>query len=300
MSSLIVVAGPTASGKSVLAIQLAKHFSTEIISADSRQFYKGLDIGTAKPDEAELASVKHHFIDSHDLSNLYNISEYEKDTISILNKLFQKNDVALLTGGSGLYIKAVCEGIDVIPGRDETIRKEIQILLETHGIQALREKLKQLDPEYYSRVDNSNPHRLIRALEVCMLTGEKFSGLRKSTALVRPFNIIKIGLLLEREDLYRRIDERVDHMMACGLLEEARSLLPFRHLNALNTVGYKELFSHFDQEISLEHAVDLIKKNTRNYAKRQMTWFRREEGIKWFDPKDILEIIEYLERKLKD
>ena len=300
MSSLIVVAGPTASGKSVLAIQLAKHFSTEIIIADSRQFYKGLDIGTAKPDEAELASVKHHFIDSHDLSNLYNISEYEKDTISILNKLFQKNDVALLTGGSGLYIKAVCEGIDVIPGRDETIRKEIQILLETHGIQALREKLKQLDPEYYSRVDNSNPHRLIRALEVCMLTGEKFSGLRKSTALVRPFNIIKIGLLLEREDLYRRIDERVDHMMACGLLEEARSLLPFRHLNALNTVGYKELFSHFDQEISLEHAVDLIKRNTRNYAKRQMTWFRREEGIKWFDPKDILEIIEYLERKLKD
>jgi tRNA dimethylallyltransferase len=299
MPSLIVVAGPTASGKTSVAIRLAQHFSTEILSADSRQFYRGLDIGTAKPNKKELSLVKHHFIDSHELHELYNISDFEKDALSLLNKIFKKNEVAILVGGSGLYIRSVCEGIDDIPGRDENIRNEIQELLDKEGLIALQNKLKVLDPEYFNKTDISNPHRLIRALEVCMLTGKKFSELRKSTVVQRPFQIIKIGLLLEREELYRRIDQRVDQMMADGLMDEARSLSTYKNLNALNTVGYKELFDLFEGKTTEAEAIELIKKNTRNYAKRQMTWFRREEEIKWFDPEDFSEIVNFIEKQIR-
>lgn len=299
MPSLIVVAGPTASGKTSVAIRLAQHFSTEILSADSRQFYRGLDIGTAKPNKKELSLVKHHFIDSHELHELYNISDFEKDALSLLNKIFKKNEVAILVGGSGLYIRSVCKGIDDIPGRDENIRNEIQELLDKEGLIALQNKLKVLDPEYFNKTDISNPHRLIRALEVCMLTGKKFSELRKSTVVQRPFQIIKIGLLLEREELYRRIDQRVDQMMADGLMDEARSLSTYKNLNALNTVGYKELFDLFEGKTTEAEAIELIKKNTRNYAKRQMTWFRREEEIKWFDPEDFSEIVNFIEKQIR-
>ena len=298
MPTLIVIAGPTASGKTSLAITLAKYFSTEIISADSRQFYQGLDIGTAKPSQDQLSTITHHFIDSHKISDSYNISDFENDALEKIKKLFHKHEVVLLVGGSGLYIKAVCQGIDEIPGRDEGIREKLIAILEKDGLKPLQDKLKILDEEYYHEVDLSNPHRLIRALEVCMSSGQKFSSLRQSTITRRPFNIIKIGLLLERDELYSRIDQRVDQMFSEGLLEEARSLLPFRHVNALNTVGYKELFEYFDENISLEDAIETIKKNTRNYAKRQMTWFRKEDGMKWFDPEESEAILKYLEERI--
>ncbi|TAH43571.1 MAG: tRNA (adenosine(37)-N6)-dimethylallyltransferase MiaA [Bacteroidetes bacterium] len=298
MPTLIVIAGPTASGKTSLAIRLAKYFSSEIISADSRQFYKGLDIGTAKPTKEQLSSVRHHFIDSHEISDPYNISDYETDALKKIEELFLKNEVVFLVGGSGLYIRAICHGINEIPGRDESIREKLIEMLDTYGIQALQNKIKELDAEYYNEVDLNNPHRLIRALEVCISSGQKYSSLRQAEIAPRPFNIIKIGLLLDREELYSRVENRVDEMISDGLVDEARSLLPFRNANALNTVGYKELFEFFDNNCTLEQAIDAIKKNTRNYAKRQMTWFRKEEGIKWFDPEDTKLIIKYLEDEL--
>ncbi len=298
MPTLIVIAGPTASGKTSLAISLAKYFSTEIISADSRQFYQGMDIGTAKPSQEQLSTIRHHFIDSHQITDPYNISDFENDALEKINQLFLDHNVVIMVGGSGLYIKAVCQGIDEIPGRDENIREKLIESLEKDGIRSLQDKLKILDEEYYNEVDLSNPHRLIRALEVCMSSGQKFSSLRKSKAISRPFQIINIGLLLERDELYSRINLRVDQMISEGLVDEARSLLPFRQVNALNTVGYKELFDYIDKKCSLEVAIDLIKKNTRNYAKRQMTWFRKEEGMKWFDPEETDAILKYLEEQI--
>jgi len=298
MPTLIVIAGPTASGKTSLAISLAKYFSTEIISADSRQFYQGMDIGTAKPSQEQLSTIRHHFIDSHKITDPYNISDFENDALEKINQLFLDHNVVIMVGGSGLYIKAVCQGIDEIPGRDENIREKLIESLEKDGIRSLQDKLKILDEEYYNEVDLSNPHRLIRALEVCMSSGQKFSSLRKSKAISRPFQIINIGLLLERDELYSRINLRVDQMISEGLVDEARSLLPFRQVNALNTVGYKELFDYIDKKCSLEEAIDLIKKNTRNYAKRQMTWFRKEEGMKWFDPEETDAILKYLEEQI--
>ncbi len=298
MPTLIVIAGPTASGKTSLAISLAKYFSTEIISADSRQFYQGMDIGTAKPSQEQLSTIRHHFIDSHQITDPYNISDFENDALEKINQLILDHNVVIMVGGSGLYIKAVCQGIDEIPGRDENIREKLIESLEKDGIRSLQDKLKILDEEYYNEVDLSNPHRLIRALEVCMSSGQKFSSLRKSKAISRPFQIINIGLLLERDELYSRINLRVDQMISEGLVDEARSLLPFRQVNALNTVGYKELFDYIDKKCSLEVAIDLIKKNTRNYAKRQMTWFRKEEGMKWFDPEETDAILKYLEEQI--
>ncbi|HNS12337.1 MAG TPA: tRNA (adenosine(37)-N6)-dimethylallyltransferase MiaA [Bacteroidia bacterium] len=298
MPTLIVIAGPTASGKTSLAIKLAQHFSTQILSADSRQFYKGLDIGTAKPSSSELALIDHHFIDSHNITDDYNISDYEQDALKILESIFTKVNVAILTGGSGLYIRAVCSGIDEQPGRNDSIRKDLINIYESKGLEELRIKLKSLDPVYYNSVDLANPHRLIRALEVCLTTGKKFSDFRKNVPVPRPFNILKIGLLLSREVLYERIDKRVDQMITQGLVQEAQRLFPYRHVNALNTVGYKELFNFIDGKTTLEEAIDLIKQNTRNYAKRQMTWFRKEQGIKWFDPEDYSGILNYIESKL--
>ena len=289
--TLIVVCGPTASGKTKLAIQLAKHFSAEIISADSRQIYRELKIGSAPPSDLELKEVKHHFIASRNLDEDYNAGAYEKDVLQLLGKLFPQNKYSILVGGSGLYIDAVCNGFDKVPSSFPEIRKQLQDLYETEGIDQLQKKLKELDSDYYNKIDLNNPQRLMRALEVCMGTGKPYSILREGKKNPRDFRIIKIGLELPREVLYKRIDERVDEMMKAGLAEEAQKLISLKYLNALQTVGYKELFDLFENKTSLDEAVDLIKRNSRRYAKRQLTWFRKDKEIQWFLPDDIEKII---------
>lgn len=295
-NSLIVILGPTAIGKTSLSINLAKQFKTEIISSDSRQFYKEMSIGTAKPSKEELASAKHHFIENLSISDYYNVSKFEEEALFCLKKIFKKNKYAIMVGGSGLYINALCNGIDELPDPDEALREELKNLFKNEGIDALKLKLQKLDPEYYSIVDKANPKRLLRALEVCISTDKKYSSLRKQKSKKRDFNIIKIGLTIERKKLCERINNRVDIMMESGLLDEAKKLYPHKKLNSLNTVGYKELFDYFDGEISLERAVENIKTNSRRYAKRQMTWFKKDETIKWFNPENTLEIIEYIKK----
>ncbi len=289
--TLIVVCGPTASGKTKLAIQLAKHFSAEIISADSRQIYRELKIGSAPPSDLELKEVKHHFIASRNLDEDYNAGAYEKDVLQVLDKLFPQNKYAILVGGSGLYIDAVCNGFDKVPSSFPEIRKQLQDLYETEGIDQLKKKLKELDSDYYNKIDLNNPQRLMRALEVCMGTGKPYSILREGKKNPRDFRIIKIGLELPREVLYKRIDERVDEMMKAGLAEEAKKLISLKYLNALQTVGCKELFDFFENKTTLDEAVDLIKRNSRRYAKRQLTWFRKDKEIQWFLPDDVEKII---------
>lgn len=291
---LIVVVGPTAIGKTNLAIDLARHYNVEILSADSRQFYREMSIGTAKPSELELAAAKHHFIDSHSIQTEFSVGEYETEALSILSKLFKSSDQAILTGGSGLYIQAVCQGFDDIPKASTETRESLNALFAEFGISALQEYLLKTDPEYYSQVDLNNPQRLIRALEVFETTGKPFSSYRLKNINIRPFNIIKIGLNIEREELYNRINARVDQMMETGLLEEVRTLLPYRNLNALNTVGYSELFEYLDGLITLPAAIDKIKQNTRRFAKRQLTWFKRQEDIRWFLPSETEEIISWI------
>ena len=293
--TLIVVCGPTASGKTKLALQLAQHFSAEVISADSRQVYKELKIGSAPPSEAELNEVKHHFIASRNLDEDYNAGAFEKDVLTLLDKLFQVNKYAILVGGSGLYIDAVCNGFDKVPSSFPELRKQLQDLYEAEGIEPLQQKLKELDPAYYAKIDLSNPQRLMRALEVCMGTGKPYSLLREGKKNTRDFRIIKIGLELPRDVLYKRIDARVDEMMKAGLLEEAKNLISKKELNALQTVGYKELFDFFESTTTLEEAVDLIKRNSRRYAKRQMTWFRRDKEIQWFGPDDLISVTQFIE-----
>lgn len=278
---LIVIVGPTAIGKTSLSVALAKHFSSEIISADSRQFYKEMSIGTAVPSKDELEAVPHHFIHHKSVEENYNTGDFELDAVNLLDKLFQKHQVLFMVGGSGLYIDAVVDGLDDFPKTDPNIRKELNQLFETEGIAALQQKLKQQDPEYYRIVDIHNPHRLIRALEVCLQTGKPFSSFLRKNQTMRNFKTLKIGLTAERQLIYDRINERVDIMMQNGLLREAEALFEKRHLNALQTVGYRELFSYLENQISLETAVEEIKKNTRRYAKRQMTWFRKDESIHW-------------------
>jgi tRNA dimethylallyltransferase len=290
--TLIVVCGPTASGKTKLAIQLAKHFSAEIISADSRQIYKELKIGSAPPSETELKEAKHYFIASRTLDEDYNAGAFEKDVLTLLDELFQKNKFAILVGGSGLYIDAVCNGFDKVPSSFPEIRKQLQDLYEEEGIEQLQNKLKELDPDYYTKIDLSNPQRLMRALEVCIGTGKPYSLLREGKKNPRDFRIIKIGLELPRDVLYKHIDARVDEMMKAGLLEEAKNLILMKDLNALQTVGYKELFDFFENKTTLDKAVDLIKRNSRRYAKRQLTWFRRDKEINWFTPDDKNKIIQ--------
>lgn len=285
--TLIVVAGPTAVGKTAAAIALAQRLGTEIISADSRQFYKEMNIGVARPSPEELAAVKHHFIASHRITEGFSVGDFEQQGLALLNKLFKKHDYVLLAGGSGLYIKALCEGIDEMPAIDPGIREKLKADYETHGITYLQEKLKEVDPVYYNQVDLNNQQRLVRALEMFESTGMPFSAFRKSTVAERPFNIIKYGLTLPREQLYERINLRVDIMMNEGLLEEAKALLPYRHLNALNTVGYSELFDYFDGKTDLPTAVELIKRNTRHFAKRQMTWFRKDAQMQWIAPGEL-------------
>lgn len=292
--NLIIIAGPTAVGKTDIAIELAELLRTEIISADSRQFYRGLRIGTAAPDEAQLARVKHHFIGNLDLSESYNISKYERDVIGLLSNLFLKKKSVVLTGGSGLYIKAVCEGIDNLPEISPQIRNEIADIYNKEGIDKLRELLCQEDPEYFAKVDLKNPARLLRALEVIRQTGRPYSQQLSKKVVNRGFNIIKIALNLPRHLLHERINKRVDLMIDAGLLQEAEMFYPFRHLNALNTVGYKEVFDFMDNKCSFEQAVLDIKTNTRRYARRQITWFNGDKAYKWCSP-EITEVFKYVE-----
>jgi len=292
---LLVIAGPTAVGKTAFAIQLAKHFKTEIVSADSRQFYKEMSIGTAKPSHGELAAVPHHFINSHSIADTITAGDYEKQALALLDNLFKIHDIVVLVGGSGLFIKAVCEGFDELPVSDPVVRNRLNKEFSETGIKGLQEQLKTVDPEYLSLVDSNNPQRIIRALEVFEITGLPFSVLRKSSVRQRPFKTVKIGLNLPREMLYERINSRVDLMLQQGLLDEVRVLLPFRHLNALNTVGYSELFDFFDGKTELLSAIELIKQNTRRFAKRQLTWFRKDAGIKWIEAdKSILNYDQWL------
>ena len=295
--TIIGVIGPTAIGKTALAIELARHFKTDIISADSRQFYKEMRIGTAVPSAEELAEATQHFIQHISIEDTYSVGDFERQALEKLNWLFQSQDRVIMAGGSGLYVNAVIHGLDEFPEVDPAIRASLNEQLKNSGIQILQEQLKALDPLYYSEVDKENPHRLIRALEVSMGTGRPYSTFRKNKQKERDFRSVLIGLTADRETIYRRIDQRVDIMMAQGLLEEVRGLANKRHLNALNTVGYKELFEHLEGKTSLDDAIAEIKKNTRRFAKRQLTWFKRNENVKWFDFRTPTEeIIEYLIR----
>ncbi len=288
---LINIIGPTAIGKTSLSIEVAKHFNTEIISADSRQFFKEMKIGTAVPEKEELEAAPHHFIQHISVEDNYSVGDFEREAIEKLEELFQSHDLVVMVGGSGLYIKAVTEGLDEFPEVDPQIRKNLNKHLEKDGIDWLQQKLFVLDPDYYKTADVQNPHRLIRALEICTETGKPFSSFLEKEKQARDFKTISIGLTAERELIYDRINKRVDLMIENGLVEEARSLYPKRDLNALNTVGYKELFQYFDGETDLKTAVSEIKKNTRRFAKRQLTWFRKDENIKWFEHNEDPEVI---------
>lgn len=283
---LLVIAGPTAVGKTDISVAVAGALGTEILSADSRQFYREMNIGTAKPSLQQLALIPHHFIGHISIHEGYNISRFEKEALARLEDLFTRYRVVIMTGGSGMYIDAVCNGIDDLPDANPIIRKELRAGFEHYGIQYLRNRLLDLDPDHYMEVDKCNPQRLIRALEVCMTTGVPFSVLRRQQRRERPFRVLSFGLMTDREKLYERINHRVDLMMEAGLEEEARTLYPYRQLNSLQTVGYRELFEHFDGKISLDEAVIRIKTNTRRYAKRQLTWFKRNETITWLNPDD--------------
>lgn len=297
---LIVIAGPTGIGKTNLAVNLAKYYQTEIISCDSRQFYKEMCIGTAVPTKSELEEVKHHFIQNLSIKDEYTVGEFEKDALTSIEALHQKNNVAIMVGGSGLYIDAVCKGLDDFPKIQAEVRTSLNERLVHEGIKSLEQELVSLDPDYHKIVDKSNPHRIIRALEVCLSSGKPYSSFRNKQKKTRAFNTVKIILNRDREMLYQRINRRVNQMMEEGLLEEARALYKFKDLNALQTVGYKELFAYLEGERSLENAVDEIKKNTRRYAKRQMTWFRRDPDTVFFNPDDETDIKKYLQEQIKD
>ncbi|HMR55961.1 MAG TPA: tRNA (adenosine(37)-N6)-dimethylallyltransferase MiaA [Cyclobacteriaceae bacterium] len=280
---LIVIVGPTAVGKTALAIQLAKHFQTEIVSADSRQIYRELEIGTAKPSAEELSQIKHHFINSHSIHDDYNAGTYGRDALVLINSLFERYNNLILCGGSGLYVRAVLEGFDEMPPVPEGIREQINKEYEANGLAWLQAQVKQVDPEYFEEVDIQNPHRLIRALELNRAWQKPMHELRKKKKLKHSFQVIKIGIELNREDIYKRIDARMDDMIASGLFEEAEKFYPLRNLNALQTVGYREIFGFMDNLYNKEEAIRLLKRNSRHYAKRQLTWFRKDQEIVWFD-----------------
>ena len=287
MKTLIVIAGPTASGKTAYSIELAKALNTVIISADSRQFYKEMSIGTAAPNEEELSQVKHYFVHHISIEDKYDVADYESDVLQLLDELFKIHDCVIMTGGSGLFIDAVCNGIDAMPNVESEIRERVQKLYDEGGLKALQDEVQRLDPEYFALVDQLNPRRLQRALEVCYQTGKTFTSFRSGNAVQRDFDIKKYALLWDREALIERINHRVDLMMEQGLLEEAKALYSKRHLNALNTVGYKELFAYFDGQCTLEEAIEQIKIHTRQYAKRQMTWLRKDKSYQWITPNEM-------------
>ncbi|MBR9847376.1 MAG: tRNA (adenosine(37)-N6)-dimethylallyltransferase MiaA [Algicola sp.] len=280
---LISIVGPTAIGKTALSIKLANHFETEIISADSRQFYKEMHIGTAAPTPSELASAKHHFIHHKSVEDHYSVGDFEREAINTLDALFETHDIVIMVGGSGLYVDAVTKGLDAFPKVDSSIRKGLNERLNSSGIESLQEQLKALDPVSYNSIALDNPHRLIRALEICIGSKQPYSSFLTSTNKTRAFKTITIGLTAERDVIYDRINKRVDIMISEGLLDEVKRLQPKKHLNALNTVGYKELFKYFDQEWTLDFAISEIKKNSRRFAKRQLTWFKKNKETLWFD-----------------
>lgn len=294
MASLIVITGPTAVGKTELCIDIAKYYGVPIINADSRQIYRELKIGTATPTEEQLKSVKHYFVGSISIDNYYNASMYEQDVLTLLDKQFKHSSIQLLTGGSMMYIDAVCNGIDDIPTIREDIREEMKKRYANEGLEALCEDLRRLDPEHYEIVDKKNYRRVIHALEICYQTGRTYTSFRRQEKKQRPFKIIKIGLNREREELYHRINLRVDQMMTDGLLDEVQSLQSKRTNNALNTVGYKEMFTYLDGAWSLEEAVERIKGNTRRYARKQLTWYKKDPRIQWFHPFETEQIINYI------
>ena len=297
-NTLIVIAGPTASGKTAFAIKMAKALNTVILSADSRQFYKEMSIGTAAPTEEELNQVKHYFVHHISIEDKYDVADYERDVLQLLDDLFKTHNVVILTGGSGLFIDAVCNGIDAMPDVKPEIREKVEKLYKDEGLHGMQEAVQRLDPEYYAIVDQQNPRRLQRALEVCYQTGQPFSSFRIGNAVQRDFDIKKYAILWDRQQLIERIDKRVDMMMKQGLLEEAKALYPKRHLNALNTVGYKELFAYFDEQCTLDEAVEQIKIHTRQYAKRQMTWLRKDTSYHWIMPEDFDNTVSALRQAL--
>jgi len=297
---LISVVGPTAIGKTSLSIKLAQHFKTEILSADSRQFYKEMSIGTAAPTTDELNAVKHHFIHHKSIQENYNVGSFEKDALKTLNDLFKSHNIIIMVGGSGLYLDAITKGLDDFPEVESTIRKQLNDDLKIKGISYLQEKLKSLDQKSYNTIAIDNPHRVIRALEICIGTDKPYSSFINKPKVKRPFKNVSIGLTAERDIIYNRINQRVDIMIQDGLLEEAKDLYSYKSLNALNTVGYKELFHFFDGSWTLDFAISEIKKNTRRYAKRQLTWFRKDLNILWFNyESSIEEIISEINKKIK-
>lgn len=298
MNTLIVICGPTASGKTKAAIEVAKAFDAEIISADSRQFYREIPIGTAAPNKDELSEIKHHFVGFLSVEDTYNVSDYESDVIKFLNEYFKRKKTVVMVGGSGLFIDAVCNGLDEMPDVDASVREKVTRLFDEGGIVKLQTELARLDPDFFAVVDKNNPRRLQRALEVSLQTGLPYSSFRTEKKVHRDFNIVKLAIRCERNILIDRINKRVDEMMETGLLNEAKMMFPKRHLNSLNTVGYKELFEYFDGKISLEEAVEKIKTSTRQYAKRQMTWLRKKTDCQWFELVNLTSVIQCLKDKL--
>jgi tRNA dimethylallyltransferase len=297
-NTLIVIAGPTASGKTAFAIKMAQALNTVILSADSRQFYKEMSIGTAAPTEEELRQVQHYFVHHISIEDKYDVADYERDVLQLLDELFKTHDAVIMTGGSGLFIDAVCNGIDAMPDVEPEIREKAQKLYDEGDLKALQDEVQRLDPGYFALVDQQNPRRLQRALEVCYQTGQPFSSFRSGNPIQRDFDIKKYAILWDRQALINRIDKRVDLMIEQGLLDEAKALYPKRHLNALNTVGYKELFAYFDGQCTLDEAVEQIKIHTRQYAKRQMTWLRKDTSYQWIMPEDFNNTISALRQGL--
>ncbi len=294
---LIIILGPTASGKTDAAIQIAGIFRTKIISADSRQLYKELKIGTAVPDQRQLKSIQHYFIQTISIHDYYNVSMYEQEVLELLNKLFSEKDIVVMVGGSGMYVDVVCHGIDDLPVVDPLIRETLQQRFNDEGIESLRLELKRLDPVYYSKADLRNPKRILKALEIYYMTGIPYSSFLTGPKKERPFKIIKTGINPDRDELYERINQRVNGMIQSGLIEEAKSLYNIKECNALNTVGYKEIFDYLDGKVTLEQAISLIKRNTRRYARRQLTWFRKDKAIAWFRPGEIKNMVDYIKEQ---
>lgn len=295
---LVVIAGPTAVGKTELCVRLAHYFTTEIISADSRQFYREMTIGTAKPTADEQEGITHHFINSHSVVDEYNAAAFEQDALACIETILAQHTICILTGGSTLYIKMLTDGMDEIPDVDPEIRVQLQHTLDTQGLEVLIKQLDELDPVYGQQVDRANPQRVMRALEVSIGTGMPYSSFRKGTKVERPFQIIKIGLNREREELYQRIDARMDLMLQNGLVEEVRSLASYRDKNALQTVGYREVFDFLDGMYDEAEMIRLLKRNSRRYAKRQLTWFTRDTEYQWFHPSQFDEIVQYIEKQI--